>query len=226
MDDIKQSPDLPGKQTGPTVKPKKSHHKKPAPGTPARPAGTVTPGPASEPGKIETKGTLPQTVVVEETPGIVDPETAHLRLQDIKPDEAVLEITNAAIMLLLILDGIASVMFGEYARLTPAEHSMIQPPLERMLKKLNPANINVVNQYADPLLLGMGLIAWLRRVAMERAERLAAKPAPGGLEESVKGPPEVMKPPEVKNGDFKPEETAPPMEVINSFFGPTNKVTL
>lgn len=175
---------------------------------------TGTPGgngkqPASE-GK-QTENTQSQ-VILDEVKANREGVDIQLKSANVEslPDENVL-IGAAAAMLLMLLDGIGMMTFGDYGKLNATERMMIDEPLKRMLQKTSPAQLAAIGKYADPVMLSMGLLAWISRVTSEAKRR----------KETTTNPPPAGKQPEVVN-PVTPEAaneipTNPPPEIVNNF---------
>jgi hypothetical protein len=158
------------------------------------------------------KPDAPPELVIEEVSAEFDPLGAAVRGEALSPGVAELEITTAAVMILTLLDGMATVAIGDYAKLSNTERAMIKPPLERLFKRWSASTIGVVNQYTDYVLVIMGIIAWYRRVGMERAARIEP-PAKPHVEERQTTQERAEK------SDVNPEAVPAPNDLTNQFFG-------
>lgn len=56
----------------------------------------------------------------------------------------------------------------------PVERELIEAPLQRMMKRLDPAITGAIEKYTDPLLVVMGLITWGARVWQIQLAKLRA----------------------------------------------------
>lgn len=66
--------------------------------------------------------------------------------------------------MLTMFDGLVSMSLGPECALTSRERELIDPPLQRMLARLDPTVTGAIEKYTDPLLVTMGFIAWGARV--------------------------------------------------------------
>lgn len=115
------------------------------------------------------------------TPEIKTPR----RIQEIKINVA----EQSALVVLALLDGLASMVFGPSAAMTPEEREVLSAPLARMLERLELTQSAALKTWADPALFVMGLIAWVSRITRERAKQ---KPKP--IPEETDLTPEPEKP--------------------------------
>ena len=186
---------------------KKSHHKRTGTGTTTGTARTRTR--TTEPGTAEP-GT-PKTVITPGTPVSVEKNTSlkpddinvnPVNVGDILPglldsigtDKTVASTT--AIVLIGIIDGLATSMIGEDAKMTPSERDLIQAPLARIIGRMDATSLAVVSQWADPIMLAVGLSVWGLRIAV------LAK---------AKEPPKTQDSPKKDNmPEIKPEEPLTP----------------
>jgi hypothetical protein len=76
------------------------------------------------------------------------------------------------------LSGTVGLFFGQECRATEPEYKTITDPLQRMLERADPATVEAVAVYADPLQCGMGLLAWIARVVRTVSERTAGEEGP------------------------------------------------
>lgn len=67
-------------------------------------------------------------------------------------------------VMLTMFDGLISMALGPECALLPAERELIDEPLQRMLKRVDPTITGAIEKYTDPLLVTMGLITWGARV--------------------------------------------------------------
>ena len=84
---------------------------------------------------------------------------------------------GAATVLLLIMDGMVGASFGEDCRMDEHEKTMILEPLLRILSRLDYATTQVIEKWTDPILLGMGLLAWSSRIYRLQSEKADAPDA-------------------------------------------------
>jgi hypothetical protein len=74
---------------------------------------------------------------------------------------------------LSLINGLASMAYGDKAVMNKSEREMISEPLERILSRMDNVTKGFLTKYADPFLLITGLIAWgsrIRREAIQRQE--------------------------------------------------------
>lgn len=181
---------------------------------PTQPRTTAKPRTAksrsAEPAKVEPQET---PYILNEVTSDVARENVDIRLKSAQveslPDENVL-VAGAATMLLLLLNGVGMMAFGDYARLNDTERAMIEEPLTRILAKVSPASLNLIGKYSDPVLLTMGLLAWFSRVSMESKRRKEATAKPEPKEPT----PEVLTPAPPQAADMI--LTTPPNEIISN----------
>ena len=83
------------------------------------------------------------------------------------------EATQTAIILLALLDGIGTIAFGKDAGLLDYEKDMIKEPLERILQRMDITSSAALAKWSDPIMLFMGLSAWVTRIAREKKEAQA-----------------------------------------------------
>ncbi len=119
------------------------------------------------------------------------PSQARLAYRTKKQREAA--AAQSTLVMLTMFDGLISMSLGEECRFTDQERALIEPPLQRMLLRLDPAITGAIEKYTDPLLIVMGLISWGARVwniqmlkmrAAREAAR-AAQPTPEAASESA-----------------------------------------
>jgi len=85
---------------------------------------------------------------------------------------------QAVKLLLLAVEGMAVPQIGPHARFEPDERKLIEEPLERMLGKLTPRTVKMVGAFADPIMLGTGLMIWASRVFSVQRPAPAPRPVP------------------------------------------------
>jgi hypothetical protein len=78
------------------------------------------------------------------------------------------------------LSGTVGLFFGQECRATEPEYKTITDPLQRMLERADPATVEAIAVYADPLQCGMGFLAWGARVLRTVSERSAGEEGPPG----------------------------------------------
>jgi len=94
-----------------------------------------------------------------------------------KRAEAQAEAQGISALLLMMLQAIAIQVVGPAAALLPQERQMLNDPLSRILARADKGVMERVQMYADPLMLGMGLLMWGSRLAsIVAARRAAPKP--------------------------------------------------
>lgn len=69
---------------------------------------------------------------------------------------------------------------GPKAAMLPEERRQIEPPLGRILARLSPQAATLVATFADPLMLGVGIVAYVTRVTRQDGPKSppAARTAP------------------------------------------------
>ncbi len=95
-------------------------------------------------------------------------------------------------VMLTMFDGLVSMALGPECALLPVERELIDEPLQRMLKRVDPTITGAIEKYTDPLLVCMGLITWgarvwqiqLAKLREARARQEAQKPAAPPAEEA------------------------------------------
>lgn len=80
------------------------------------------------------------------------------------------EAAQTAIILLALLDGIGTIAFGKDAGMLDYEKDMIKEPLERILQRMDITSSAALAKWSDPIMLFMGLSAWVTRIAREKKE--------------------------------------------------------
>jgi len=164
----------------------------PAPGSGEAPgaasaAGTGTgikPGAGAAPPAIPPKDdpTL-LTKKVKDAPK-PPPRTVELSDKEIKDKS-----DQAAGAVVGFLDMGAKALAGPEAGMNKAEKMMIEEPLKNIIMRLEPATVEAISQWTDPLALAIGLFAWFARVGeLYRAKR-AAQPKPVDEKSQAGGPP-------------------------------------
>lgn len=82
----------------------------------------------------------------------------------------------AASVYAVMLNGLAMTVAGPDAIMQEGERQMIEPPLARILAKMDEKTRAQVEQYSDPLMLCFGLAAWGSRIyRMEQDKRQQAQ---------------------------------------------------
>lgn len=81
-----------------------------------------------------------------------------------KRKEARDNAAQSAVVLLAVLDGAVSMSLGDECKMTEAERRTMEKPLQRIIERLDPETNEAVSQYADPILLILGLFAWGVRI--------------------------------------------------------------
>lgn len=76
-----------------------------------------------------------------------------------------------AAILLTLLDGMATSAFGGEASRNELERQLTDEPLQRWLERADPATLEVVAKYTDPILFMLGLAAWGTRIYRAEADR-------------------------------------------------------
>lgn len=67
-------------------------------------------------------------------------------------------------ILLQMIEGMTVPQLGEHARFQPDERKLIEPSLESIMKRMTPEAAQHFSRFADPLMLGVGLLVWGTRV--------------------------------------------------------------
>lgn len=166
------------------------------------PGQRLTPaGPRTEaPGKEEAGNDLSNQNILEglDLPGYPPPETpdeafnvtqevtaqpspeektATYRLTPAARKLAQKEAKQTALIILTMIDGLVCMFYGSSASMNDYEREMMEPPLERMLMRLDIVSAEALSKWSDPLLFLMGLTAWISRVTREKDEAKARKEA-------------------------------------------------
>lgn len=81
-------------------------------------------------------------------------------------------------ILLQIVEGITVPQLGEHARFEPDERKLIEPPLANLIERLTPESAKMFSQFADPVMLGFGLLVWGARVFSVPRQAPAPRPRP------------------------------------------------
>jgi len=126
--------------------PKRSHHKR----------GGARPGAGRKPVAGNSKPSAPKP-----------PPSGHIK--DIGVGR------EAAAALLAITEGGLMMAIGPRAAMLPEERGKIEPPLGRILARMSPQAATLVASFADPLMLGVAVVAYVSRITREDAP----KPRPG-----------------------------------------------
>lgn len=79
------------------------------------------------------------------------------------------EANQTAIIIMALLDGLATMAFGASASMNETERGMLQEPMERILMRLDLTSSEALARWSDPVLLVMGLVAWGSRLMRERS---------------------------------------------------------
>lgn len=193
---------------------------KPTPANP-RKSRTRTPKPAPTIPPAKTDPITETPFVLKEETSTVARDNVDIRLKaanvESLPDENIL-VAGAAGLLLMLLDGIGMLTFGDFAKLSNIERAMIGEPLQHILSKISPASLAMIGKYSDPALLLMGMFAWISRVTSESKRRQAAAAKPVTPEPA----PKVVEP--VEAGKENPMDMNPPMDIISNFRAESNIV--
>lgn len=111
------------------------------------------------------------------------------------------ELANALVM---VISGVVQTAFGQYAEMEGNEIDMIANPLVRILDRSTPKTLDQLQKYADPLMLGVGLIAYGARVVSQRPKLVKPNVVPmtpaaaddvlakGDFSEAIPTGPEVL----------------------------------
>jgi hypothetical protein len=91
---------------------------------------------------------------------------------------------QTADVLLTITDGMTATLIGPECVMLSNEREMIEPPLSRILERLDPLASALIEKYTDPIMLAMGLAMWGLRIWQVQSARIEAqkKPKPNRLE--------------------------------------------
>lgn len=68
-------------------------------------------------------------------------------------------------MIVSVLENLAVSTLGPDARLTPTEHALIDEPLAATLARVPVSEVERINAFLSPLLLGLGLVLYAARIA-------------------------------------------------------------
>lgn len=138
-------------------------------GTPAQaPTGTAT-----EPGAQGPETGFPSVgpQVVSERPRAKAKKAVKVLSED--------ETAKTVGILCAILDGTAKNLLGEAAGFTAEERAMIEPPLVRILSRMDPAVLEKLATLSDPVMLLSGFGMWgMRLLTIQRSPRSEESPAP------------------------------------------------
>lgn len=193
-------------------------------------ASTGTPPPEGAPQTQEPQqGTLAPDYQ-DEALNLVQPETiqpqneaekrAAWRATAASRKLAKKEAQQSAIILLSLIDGLASMAFGPLASMNEFERSTLQEPLERILQRIDLTSSEALAKWSDPILLVMGLTAWASRVMRERQEQ--HRPPGFNPNNGDDKPPEPKKP-EPDNGRTEEvvlvEQMRPPDQIAKGIKG-------
>lgn len=130
------------------------------------------------------------------------------------------EAQQSAIILLSLIDGLASMAFGPLASMNEFERLTLQEPLERILQRIDLTSSEALAKWSDPILLVMGISAWASRVIRERQEQ--RKPPHFNTGNDDNNPPEPKKP-EPDNGKAEEiilvEQMRPPTPIAKGIKG-------
>jgi hypothetical protein len=80
------------------------------------------------------------------------------------------EAAQTAVIVLALLDGTCTIAFGENAGMLDYERELIKEPLERIIQRMDIVSSEALAKWSDPILLFMGLSAWITRVIREKKE--------------------------------------------------------
>lgn len=101
--------------------------------------------------------------------------------------------TLAASTLLAMFSGLGVMIAGADAAIAPEESALIMQGLPPMLARMNKDSVDKINVIVNPLMVGVGLAMWGRRVvAIKRANDEAVRaevPAPGRQAQAPAAPP-------------------------------------
>jgi hypothetical protein len=123
------------------------------------------------------------------------------------------ETAALAAILLTVCDGFIISNYGDMARMTQVEKAMIEPPLTRVLGRLDVAANDALNKYLDPVLLALGFLAWGMRINRIAKENTPHKDSPKEPE-----PARPMQRPEPsRNPDDLGSLTGAPVDVTGLF---------
>jgi hypothetical protein len=92
---------------------------------------------------------------------------------------------QTADVLLTITDGMTATLIGPDCVMLSNEREMIEPPLSRILERLDPLASALIEKYTDPILLTMGLAMWGLRIFQVQSAK---------MEEKKKTPPNKLTP--------------------------------
>jgi hypothetical protein len=95
------------------------------------------------------------------------------------------EAHQTAVILMSLLDGIATILAGPGATMNDIEQELISEPLERMLMRMQSSTVDVLSKWSDPIMLTMGLVAWASRVARVVEEQTEERTQSEKQEQSI-----------------------------------------
>ena len=152
-----------------------------------------------------------ETIISPEAQAQPDQPKRRYRRNPKREAEQQAEVTTQAVILMALLDGVVGSAFGEDARRNEIERQFTDEALGRMFTRLNPAIVDAIQQYTDPVMFVVGLSMWGARVYRIEAD----KPKPA---QPIPGIPvaEYEQPPTPPNGRVYvgPPPTTPPIDVL------------
>lgn len=91
-----------------------------------------------------------------------------------------------------MLDGLMVFAFGDYAAMNEQERDMIEPPLSRMIEKIDLAENELIQRWSDPILVvfGLGLWGWRVMTMKQEAESKQKPQAENEKTENESAPPD------------------------------------
>lgn len=85
---------------------------------------------------------------------------------------------QTGLVILTIVDGMIQTLLYPECAMTADERAMIEPPLYRILERLDPGLSSTMEKFTDPVMLGMGLVMWGLRIFQVVSDKNAEKPRP------------------------------------------------
>lgn len=114
---------------------------------------------------------------------------------------------QTAALLVIMLDGVVCQFYGQNAAMNENERGMIEPALGRILARMPTKYGKQVQELADPVMLGLGLVMWFVRVQAEHP-----KPRPTFTAEQAAAVNGVQ-------SDLRPNGSTPIHPEIQRWFG-------
>lgn len=142
------------------------------PARPGKPPGQRLSGGG---GKAKPKVEAAEGLTVQAlTPAAAKPKPDAKKQIKLSEAELAKAADSATTTIMTALDAVAAAALGDEARMTGLERKVIADPLGRMMRRMEPAVIEAVSTWTDPLCIGIGLLGYGTRLyQMARAKREA-----------------------------------------------------